>query len=154
MHKKIDFRELDLHDCKVYAWGILPESNKLLMDVDWIISKKLQYENFHFHISPSTFVFSNVWDIDIDIVMNMDLIIDSMEIISEQKPRNISVLSKDTKEYTYRINFMEGSFTFKSIDFTIVQRKKELKTTITNLTNDERAGISLSMEGCIYQVSL
>lgn len=154
MYKHLNFKELNLHDCKVYAWGVLPESNKLLIDVDWIISTELQYENFHFHISPSTFVFSNVWDIDIDIMMNMDLTIDSVEIISEQKPRNISVLPKDTKEYTYRINFMEGSFTFKSIDFTIVQRKKELKTTIANLTNDERAGISLLMEGCIYQVSL
>lgn len=154
MHKYLDFRELDLHDCKVYAWGVLPENNKLLIDVDWIVSKELRYESFHFHISPCTFVFSNVWDIDIDIIMNMDLIIDSMEIISEQKPRNISVLPDDTKEYTCRINFMEGSFTFKTINFTIVQRKKDIKTTIANLSDDERAGISLSMDGCIYQVNL
>lgn len=105
MCEYLDFKELNLHDCKVYAWGILSESHKLLMDVDWIVSWKLQNGTYRLHISPCTFVFSNVWDVNIDIVMNTTLIIDSMEIISEQVPHNISVLSKGTKEYACRINF-------------------------------------------------
>ena len=42
MCEYLNFKELNLHDCKVYAWGILSESHKLLMDVDWIVSWKLQ----------------------------------------------------------------------------------------------------------------
>lgn len=45
MCEYLDFKELNLHDCKVYAWGILSESHKLLMDVDWIVSWKLQMEH-------------------------------------------------------------------------------------------------------------
>ena len=56
--------------------------------------------------------------------MNTTLIIDSMEIISEQVPHNISVLSKGTKEYACRINFLEGSFSFRTIDFTIINEPK------------------------------
>ena len=32
MCEYLDFKELNLHDCKVYAWGILSESHKLLME--------------------------------------------------------------------------------------------------------------------------
>lgn len=130
MCEYLNFKELNLHDCKAYAWGILSESHKLLMDVDWIVSWKLQNGTYRLHISPCTFVFSNVWDVNIDIVMNTTLIIDSMEIISEQVPRNISVLSKGTKEYACRINFSEGSFSFRTIDFTIIQRTKEIESTL------------------------
>lgn len=76
MCEYLNFKELNLHDCKVYAWGILSESHKLLMDVDWIVSWKLQNGTYRLHISPCTFVFSNVWDVNIDIVMNTTLIID------------------------------------------------------------------------------
>ena len=154
MCEYLDFKELNLHDCKVYAWGILSESHKLLMDVDWIVSWKLQNGTYRLHISPCTFVFSNVWDVNIDIVMNTTLIIDSMEIISEQVPHNISVVSKGTKEYACRINFLEGSFSFRTIDFTIIQRTKEIESTIANLSENEREGISLSMDGTKYRVNL
>lgn len=30
----LDIGGLDLPDCRVYAWGVLPEKNKMLMDVD------------------------------------------------------------------------------------------------------------------------
>lgn len=154
MCKYLNFEELDLHDCRVYAWGVLPESYKLLMDVDWIVSRKLEDEKFHFHISPCTFVFSNIWDIDIDIIMSATLTIDNMEVISVQEPRNISVLPKGTKEQTCRINFMEGSLTFRTIDFTIIQRKEKTETGIANLVSDERGGISLSTKGNMWQVKL
>lgn len=77
-----------------------------------------------------------------------------MEIISEQVPHNISVLSKGTKEYACRINFSEGSFSFRTIDFTIIQRTKEIESTIANLSENEREGISLSMDGTKYRVNL
>ena len=43
MCEYLDFKELNLHDCKVYAWGIHTESHKLLMDVDWIGSYKMEH---------------------------------------------------------------------------------------------------------------
>lgn len=152
MCNHLNFNEIYLHDCRVYGWGIIPDSYKLLMDVDWITSRELQNESYRFCISPCTFMFSNIWDIDIDIGMNLTLTIDNMEVLSVQEPRNSSVLSEDTKEYTCRINFLEGSFTFRTIDFIIIQRKEEIETTITNLLNEEREGISLSTNGSIYQV--
>ena len=154
MYKNLIFKEIDFHDCRVYAFGLSPDSYKLLIDVDWIVSRKLCNENFIFYISPSTFVFSNVWDIDIDITMNSYLTIDSIEIISTNEPRNVRVLCKNATEYTLRINFLEGSITFRTIDFTIFQRKNELEATISNLNENERDGISLSMTGKIKKVRL
>ena len=154
MYDYLNFKKLDLHDCRVYSWGIIPEENKLLMDVDWIHSRELINDKYHLFISPATFIFSNVWDIDMDITMNMFLIIDNMEIVSVQKPRNISVLPKESNEYTCRINFMEGCITFRTIDFSIIQRKKEIIASNTYFSYDEREGISLSTEGNVFRVDL
>lgn len=52
------------------------------------------------------------------------------------------------------INFMEGSFIFRTVDFTIIQREEERETTIANLVDNERSGISLSIEGQIYRVNM
>ena len=49
MCEYLNFKELNLHDCKVYAWGILSESHKLLMDVDWIVSWNISFTYIPMH---------------------------------------------------------------------------------------------------------
>jgi len=100
---------MNFHDCRVYAWGFEPDNNQLLIDVDYIFEWIKNEENtYTFKVAPCTFVFENVWNLSIDIGMNMDLIINDIEIKNPVIPRNINYLSKEVKEYDWKIDFLQG----------------------------------------------
>jgi len=139
------FDALNFHDCRIYAIGF--EKNKLLFDIDFIEEWDLEQNEYNFKIYPATLVFENVWDIDINIEMDTDLIIDNIERNNPQIPRNIKYLLPYSKEYDWNIDLMVGEIRFKSIGLRIFQRKKIEISKNQNLTMQDRNGISLEEKG-------
>ena len=145
--------KISFHDCKVYASGYDEKSNQLLLDVDYISSDWVLEKNgyYSFSIVPATFLFENAWDIEINVSMNDALIIDRIER-SNPKLKNIDYFPENTVEYDWKIEFLQGEITFKSIGLSIYQRKKGIIQQSQSLTIDQRNGISLRKEGVLYQV--
>lgn len=154
MEYLIDFKSLDFHDSPFYAFGTIPLNYQLLMDIDWIIARDINLEKSKIEISPATLVFENVWNLSIDIDMNNELIIDSIDILSVGIPRNKDCFPTGTKEYDWHIEFINGTMEFKSIGFSIYQRKVPQIKGCTQLTMFERGGISLKKRGNRYKVSV
>ena len=152
MPETIELNNLNFHDSSLYAWGIIPKKYQLLMDIDWIMEREIQQNNSEIKISPATLVFKNVWDININISMDNDLIIDYMKILSVNIPKNYKFLPPGTKEYSWHIELLTGSIEFRSIGFSIYQRKNSITKSNTTLTMTERNGISLKTKGLEYQV--
>jgi hypothetical protein len=154
MEKKLILDNISFHDCKVYAFGYDEKNNQFLLDVDYISSEWILEKNgyYSFNIVPSTFVFENAWDIEINISMGDALIID--EITRDNpKLKNFDGFPENTKEYDWKIEFLQGEINFKSISFSIYQRQKEITQKSRLLTMDDRRGISLQKEGTIYQIN-
>lgn len=148
----IKFDEIIFHDTCIYAWGITPQDFKLLLDVDWIMREKLENEECVFELAPSVFVFENVWDIKMDIEMNVDLVIDDIDILSTSIPKNKDYLPSQSLEYLVRINCMEGLLQFRTIGMEIYQKKDKVKCMRTNLSMEDRGGLSLLCYGEKYDV--
>jgi len=146
--------EFSFHDCKVYALGYDEKNNQLLLDVDYISSEWILEENdsYSFKIAPSTFVFENAWDININVSMDNELIIDEIKRFNPTIPRNIEYLPKNTMEYDWEIEFLRGEITLKSIGLSIYQRQKAIIQKAQSLTMDGRKGISLIKEGILYLI--
>ena len=145
---------LSFHDCKVYALGYDEKNNQFLLDVDYISSEWTLDENgyYSFEVVPSTFVFENAWDININISMDNELIIDGIERSNPAIPRNINYLPENTMEYDWKIDFLQGEIILKAIGFSIYQRKEATLQKSLNLTIDDRNGISLKKEGILCQI--
>jgi len=154
MKNRLFLDEISFHDCKVYAFGYDEKNYQFLLDVDYISSEWVLEENgyYSFNVVPSTFVFENAWDINIDISMNEAPIIDDIMRNNPNKPKNIDHLPENTLEYDWKIEFLNGEITFKSIGFFIYQRQKAIMQKSQNLTIDERKGISLKKEGVLLQI--
>lgn len=154
MENQLFLDKISFHDCKIYALGYDEKNNQFLLDVDYISSEWILEENgyYSFEVAPSTFVFENAWDIDINISMNNALIIDTIEKNNPTKPKNADYLPENTLEYDWKIELLQGEITFKSIGFYIYQRQKKGLLKHQVLTIDERKGISLKKEGILYQI--
>ncbi|MEC0226441.1 hypothetical protein [Paenibacillus alba] len=64
-----DFDNMNWHDCKVYGIGFDDDKYKLVFDIDYILDwVKPEKDNiyFKFWVAPSTLVFENVYDLNID----------------------------------------------------------------------------------------
>ncbi|MEA4915906.1 hypothetical protein SDC9_189404 [bioreactor metagenome] len=98
---KVALEDLVFHDCKIYGFGFNIENNELLVDIDYI-EEWIKEENddyYSFVVFPSTLIFENVWDLNIDISTNIELIIDNIERSNPNIPRNISYLPNFSREY-------------------------------------------------------
>lgn len=150
MKKNIDiinFHEINFHDCYIHAFAFDEDKYELLLDVDFI-TKIINKENAYlFDISPSTFVFSNVWDVQINIDMNLELYIE--EIIREypRSPKNAEYLPSDSFEYDWKIQCFQGCINLKSIGLIIHKRNTLKMNTIEHLSLFERGFLSFKKEG-------
>jgi len=157
MENKLFLDKISFHDNKVHAFGYDEKNNQFLLDVDYISSEWILEENgyYSFDIVPSTFVFENAWDININISMgSSELIIDEIDCSNPVSPRNIDYLPKNSMEYDWKIEFLQGEITFKAISFSIYQRQNEILQKSQTLTTDKRKDISLKKEGILYQINL
>ena len=98
---------------------------------------------------PSTLVFENVWDLNMDISTDLDLIIDNIERSNPCIPRNIEYLPDFSKEYNWKIALIQGEINFKSIGMKIYQRGKKIKQKSQTLEMENRGGIILEKNGLL-----
>lgn len=143
-----DFDIMSWHDSKVYGIGFDEENFKLLLDIDYIIDWVKPEPNniyFSFWVSPATLVFTNVYDLNIEISTTLG--IDICKVFREKPivPINKEYINKDT-EWLWRISSNQGDITFRSIGYKQYIRRKPILTDGQNIPLIERAGISFAEE--------
>jgi len=153
MENKLFLDKISFHDCKVYAFGYDEKSNQFLLDVDYISSEWILEENgyYSFNTIPSTFIFENAWNIEINVSMNDTLIIDNI-VRNNPKLKNSDCLPQNAIEYDWKIELLQGEITFKSIGFFMYQRQREVIQQTQNITENNRNDISFKKEGVLYKI--
>lgn len=151
MNKELlTYDDLNFHDCQIYSFGFDSDNYELLFDIDFILKWHTDKSKWKFSVCPVTIVFKNVYDIEMDIDSNTQLIMDDIIKSNPRTPKNIEYLPANTLEYDWYFDLIVGGeIRFKSIGMTIYQRKEEIITTNQTLTLEERGGFSLSKEGTI-----
>lgn len=151
MNKELlTYGDLNFHDCQIYSFGFDSDNYELLFDIDFILKWHTDKSKWKFSVCPITIVFKNVYDIEMDIDSNTQLIMDDIIKSNPRIPKNIEYLPANTLEYDWYFDLIVGGeIRFKSIGMTIYQRKEEIITTNQTLTLEERGGFSLSKEGTI-----
>jgi len=143
-----DFDKMSWHDCKIYGIGFDEENHKLLLDIDFILEWVKPESNniyFSFWVSPATLVFSNVYDLNIEI--STILGIDICKVLREDPkvPRNKEYINKDT-EWLWRISSNQGDITFKSVGYRQYIRREPILTDGQSIPYIERGGIFFNEE--------
>ncbi len=142
--------DLNFHDCQIHSFGFDSDNYELLFDLDLILEWHTQKPNWTFSVSPVTMVFKNVYDIEMDINSNTQLIMDDIIKSNPRTPKNIDSLPINTLEYDWYFDLIVGGeIRFKSIGMTIYQRKQLLIQKSQTLTLSQRGGFSLIKEGKI-----
>lgn len=148
---KVVLEDLVFHDCKIYGIGFNTANNELFIDIDfieeWINEKNSNY--YSFILIPSTLIFENVWDLNMDISTDLELIIDNIERFNPCTPPNIDYLPEFSKEYDWKIELIQGEINFKSIGMKIYQRGKKVKQKSQTLEMENRGGITLEKKGLL-----
>lgn len=148
--KLLIYDDLNFHDCQIYSFGFDSDNYELLFDIDFILKWHTDKSKWKFSICPITIAFKNVYDIQMDIDSNTQLILDDIVKSDPRTPKNIDYLPANTLEYDWFFDLIVGGeIRFKSIGMTIYQRKEEIISTNQTLTFEERGGFSLSKEGTI-----
>lgn len=151
MNKKLlTYDDINFHDCLMYSFGFDSDNYELLFDIDLILEWHTDKPKWRFSVCPVTIVFKNVYDIEMDINSNTQLIMDDIIKSNPQTPKNINYLPTNTLEYDWYFDLIVGGeIRFKSIGMTMYQRKEEIITSNQTLTLEERGGFSLNKEGSI-----
>ena len=148
-----NFSSFNFHDSPIYAIGFDKSASELLLDIDLIFEWVKEQDNYYsFLLAPCTIVFKNVWDIEMDISMNMDMIIDNIVRENPTAPRNINYLPENAHEFDWKIELLQGEISFKSIGFDFYQRKEKTQKKTQSLSFDERGYISLEKSGILVGV--
>ena len=79
--------ELMVHDTYIYGYGINSKKHELYFDVD-IVQEGTDNDKCLFKVRPATIVFKNVWDINIDISTDDDIIVSHIETTKCGAPKN------------------------------------------------------------------
>lgn len=148
--KLLNYDDLNFHDCQIYSFGFDSDNYELLFDIDLILKWHTEKSKWKFSVSPVTIVFKNVYDIEMDIDSNTQLIMDDIIKSNPRTPKNTDHLPANTLEYDWYFDLIVGGeIRFKSIGMTMYKRKESIKQSGQTLTLDKRGGFSLSKEGPI-----
>jgi len=139
--------DYSLAECKIHGFGFSDDDYEFYLDIDylnlWI--KDEHTENILFEIAPSTIVFKNVWDLNVDLNYNLGIIVEEISRENPCKPKNAKYI--EGIEYDWNIETITGNISFKSIGFDQYLRKYYPFSYKSSLTLEERGGISFSKEG-------
>lgn len=144
------YENINFHDCFIYSFGFDSYNNELLFDIDFISEWHTEKPKWKFSVCPITIVFKNVYDIEMNIYSNTQLIMEDIIKSNPRVPNNIKHLPANSLDYDWSFDMIVGGdIRFKSIGMTIYQRKDEIITPNQTLSLEERGGFSLSKEGTI-----
>jgi len=151
-----DFDRMGWHDCCIYSIAFFPfvfpdnpndvdsyKPSELAIDLDYIFEWIDPEEGdvyFRYMISPSTLVFSNVYDIQIK-SKNCEMIIDSITRDDERKRKN-----KKSIDWLWKITCHSGSICFRSEGFLQYTRKAPELCHNPWRELEKRGGISFNRE--------
>lgn len=148
--KLLILEDLNFHDCNMYSFGFDSDNYELLFDIDLILQWHTEKPKWKFSVCPVTIVFKNVYDIEMDINSNTQLIMDDIIKSNPRVPKNIEYLPAGTLEYDWNFDLIVGGeIRFKSIGMTMYQRKEPIVQRGQALTLKGRGGFSLNKEGII-----
>ncbi len=141
----VDFESMGWHDCMIYAF-CFGENNQLLLDIDYIFKWVQTGKTFKFWVSPCTFVFQNVYDIEFQIDgCSGGLEIDNINRKNPQRPKNADFIKIET-EYDWNIETQQGSISFKSVGYKQYVRQKPKFINGQHLKLKYRGGVSFVTE--------
>ena len=83
---------------------------------------EVKFGIYEYHISPSTLILENVWDLQLNLESNLSLTIDEFKILSRAKPKNIGCLCGVQYEYLVQLDCLEGSIQFRTIGGKLFKR--------------------------------
>ena len=115
-----DFDVMGWHDSQIHAMAFFPEDFELAFDIDYIfewLDPQPNQRYFKFWVAPSTLIFNNVHDVELDIdSYNAKLEIDNIKREDESPPINAEYIGK-TSEWLWTIECKEGEIRFRSVGY-------------------------------------
>ncbi len=143
-----DFNSITWHDITIHGIAFNKEKFELYFDIDFVYKWNLNKEEnkYNFYISPATLVFYNVWEVDINIISNLDLSIENLKRFNPVKPRNIEIFeNEEVQEFDWQMFLLQGEINFKSIGFEIFIRKKPICSYTQELSLIDRDGVQFNI---------
>lgn len=148
------FKNYDLTECKIHGFGFSETEYELLLDIDYIIDKEVDSLNGNIQakLSPSTLVFKNVWNLNIELSSyDLGITIDSFSRENPKIPKNHKYVSGI--EYDWKIETQNGKISFKSISVDHYLRFITPLSNKSSLSFVERGGISFLKEGELLRIT-
>ena len=144
--------ELMVHDTYIYGYGINSKKHELYFDVD-IVQEGTDNNKCLFKVRPATIVFKNVWDINIDISTDDDIIISHIETTKCGAPKNKDYVNYEI-EYEVDIECLQGNIVFKTVGGYLVFKGEEIiRDDISNGISPNRL-LSFNLDGEIVKFSI
>lgn len=137
------FETISWHDCRIYAFAFLGATHQFVMDIDFILEWLPADDSsgrFRFRIAPATLVFSNAYDIKLDIETDGPLDIQAIRRENSRRPNNFAHVGKDV-EWDWIIDTQQGSISLVSVGFSLSLRGS---ARITDSQHIGRSKLSLS----------
>jgi len=137
-----DFEDLSFHDNFIHAMTFDPDEFELLFDIDYLTKWVLNEGQGHysFVIAPSTLIFRNVYDVEVDISVGSVCTFDISEISRELLPRRTGA-AVDYYRFEIKLDHV-GTIKFTSTSFNLYLRSIHEETDSQMLSRKERGGIS------------
>lgn len=142
-----DFEELSFHDNFIHAMTFDPDESELLLDIDHLAKWVLNEDQGHysFIIAPSTLIFRNVYDVEIDVSVGSVCTFDIYGISRELLPRR-SGATMDCYRFEIKLDHV-GTIKFTSTSFNLYLRSIHEETDAQMLSRKERGGVSFEEIG-------
>lgn len=135
-----DFEQMGWHDASVHAMAFSTDTFELLLDIDYIyawVDPQPPEEHFTFWVSPCTLVFSNVYDFSAAIELSQGFEISDLSRIDETRPKNSDHIKRE-KEWKWIFDCHQGEFSFRSVGFQQITRKKPIRIKAQSFSWEER----------------
>jgi hypothetical protein len=143
-----DFERMNWHDSRIHAVAFQPQLFELWLDVDYIFRwiKPSDERHFQFWVAPATLVFSNVYNLKLDIEsLAIGFSIQAIKRSDGCSPRNTTEKNKHA-DWLWLLECHEGDITFRSFGFTKHIRRLPVLQKIQSLSLEERGGISFARD--------
>ena len=152
--RQLRLEDVVKHDTLIHSIGFNPTDYQLSLDLDWIIRAEIKSGRYEYHLSPSTLILENVWDVRFDLESNLSLTVDEVRILSQSRPKNADCLRYESQEYMVLIECLGGSIQFRTIGGRVFKRTPECMGMDSSLSVSERGGFSLQPVGEEFEVGI
>jgi hypothetical protein len=139
-----DFDRMGWHDVTIHAIAFSTETQELLMDIDYLFAwadPEAPEPHYTFWMAPCTLVFSNVHGFTADIDWGPGLEISRVSREDAGRPPNADGIKKE-KEWRWDFDCQEGRFSFHSVGYRQIARRRPVRAKTQSFPWDERGGVS------------